>query len=427
MVCPAESTVYIADSANCPYGNRKAEDIIAISERHARTLIEDYGCKMVVVACNTATAAAIDYLRSKFNSVPFIGIEPAVKPAAMESKSLVVGVLATAGTFSGRLYNETKAKFAGDVNIIATVADEFVELVEQGRTDGADVEQIVRRRLEPLLAAGADRIVLGCTHFPHLKNVMERVCAGRARIVDPSLAVARQAKRILEANGVAAMPSNAAPRHILIETRKPPRRSVVVTGGVKRIGKAIADHLAAEGWRVLRTSHRTDDTPDIVADLSKQDGADALFSAACKILGTPPDAIVNNAAVYLADEETTRRVNFHSPFRLMELLANTKDGGAIVNIIDAAILDGREETRKEFRAYAATKHDLLDATLHAAERWAGKIRANAVAPGSVLPPDGIHEKAMPSPSGRRPTPLDVARAVQNFLESKTSSQIAKVV
>lgn len=424
-LCPNESTVYIADSANCPYGNKRADEIIALAERHTRTLICNYGCKMIVVACNTATAAAIDYLRTKYSGTPFIGIEPAVKTAALESKSLVVGVLATAGTFSGRLYNETKAKFASDVNIIATVADEFVDLVEQGRTDGDNVEKIVRHRIEPLLAAGADQIVLGCTHFPHLKTVMERVCAGRANIIDPSFAVARQAKRIIEANGMAASRDNA-PTHTLISTKKPPLRSVVVTGGVKRIGKAIADGLAAKGWRVLRTSHRDDPGADIVADLATASGADKIFADASTILGAPPDAIVNNAAVYLADEKTTRQVNFTSPMRLMEMMANAGNGGAVVNIIDAAILDGREEARENFRTYASTKRDLLDATLNAAVRFNGRIRANAVAPGSVLPPEGIHEKAMPSPSGRQPTPEDVAAAVESLLSSESDGKVIPV-
>ena len=130
--CPNESTVYIADSANCPCGNKSAQEITRLAMANARTLIGKYKCKMVVVACNTATAAAIDALRRRWPNVPFIGLEPAVKPAALKSKSGVVGVLATAGTFNGRLYNETKAKFAKGVTVIATVADEWVTEVEKG-------------------------------------------------------------------------------------------------------------------------------------------------------------------------------------------------------------------------------------------------------------------------------------------------------
>jgi len=243
-LCPRESTVYIADSANCPYGNRPAEEIVRLSRRNTEKLL-GLGCKMVVVACNTATAAAIDVLRAEHPEIPFIGIEPAVKPAALRSKTGVVGVLATAGTFDGRLYKETKAKFAKDVTVIATVADEFVEIVESSRVElgSGRVElgssrvdsnptlidpkltltdpkllSVVRAKIEPLLNAGCDKIVLGCTHFPHLKPVIEKVCAGRAEVIDPSDAVARQAKRVLARLGLSASPGLSSPTHSFIRT-----------------------------------------------------------------------------------------------------------------------------------------------------------------------------------------------------------------
>jgi glutamate racemase len=244
-LCPDESTVYIADSANCPYGNRPADEIVRLSRANTEELLSR-GCKMVVVACNTATAAAIDTLRAEWPDVPFIGIEPAIKPAALESKTGIVGVLATAGTFGGRLYRETKAKFAKDVTVIAIVADEFVELVESFRVglvsdsvglgpatlknpkktikdskktlNDAKVISIVKSKIEPLLNAGCDRIVLGCTHFPHLRPVIEKVCAGRAVVIDPSDAVARQAKRVLSRLGLTRAPSSAAATHVFIRT-----------------------------------------------------------------------------------------------------------------------------------------------------------------------------------------------------------------
>ena len=247
-LCPNESTVYIADSANCPYGNRPADEIVRLSRANTEELLSR-GCKMVVVACNTATAAAIDTLRAEWPDVPFIGIEPALKPAALESKTGIVGVLATAGTFGGRLYRETKAKFAKDVTVIATVADEFVEIVESLRVGlGSDrvglesatlndtkltlidsketlydskVISIVRSKIEPLLNAGCDRIVLGCTHFPHLKPVIEKVCAGRAEVIDPSDAVARQAKRVLARLGLLRGESAAEPSHVFISSKPP--------------------------------------------------------------------------------------------------------------------------------------------------------------------------------------------------------------
>lgn len=202
-LCPQVETEYIADTKHCPYGNRPPEEIRKLSEANVKKLLKA-GCQMIVVACNTATAAAIDYLRAKYPDVPFVGLEPAIKPAAQKSKTGIVGVLATAGTFHGRLYNETKAKFAKNTTVLAVVADEFVEAVEKlyrGEVELAALEPVVRRRIEPLLKAGCDKIVLGCTHFPHLKPLIENVCSDRAEVLDPAPAVARQAKRILVERG----------------------------------------------------------------------------------------------------------------------------------------------------------------------------------------------------------------------------------
>ncbi len=204
-ICPEVPTEYIADSEHCPYGNRPADEIIRLSEANTKALLAK-GCDIIVVACNTATAAAIDYLRTNHPEVPFVGIEPAIKPAALRSKSGVVGVLATAGTFNGRLYNETKARFAKNVTVLAVVADEFVTEVEALGEAGlaglsaakrTRLERIVRRRIEPLLAAGADKIVLGCTHFPTLKPIIAQICDNRAEIIDPSDAVARRIRSLL--------------------------------------------------------------------------------------------------------------------------------------------------------------------------------------------------------------------------------------
>lgn len=216
-LCPNEETVYIADSRNCPYGNRSAHEIRRISEENVAKLLK-YDCKMIVVACNTATAAAIDTLRANHPEIPFVGIEPAVKPAALHSRSGVVGVLATVGTFSGRLYRETKRKFAKDVTVLAAVADEFVTLVERGETSGTEAERIVRARIEPLLAAGADYLVLGCTHFPHLMNLIQKVVDGRAVVVEPSEAVARQALHLLKQYELVADRSERATNHVFIRT-----------------------------------------------------------------------------------------------------------------------------------------------------------------------------------------------------------------
>ncbi|MBO7166929.1 MAG: glutamate racemase [Kiritimatiellae bacterium] len=197
-ILPNENTVYFADRSHCPYGNKTQEEVLVRADAIANFLIKKHNAKMIVVACNTATAAAIDYLREKYQAIPFVGIEPAIKPAILHSKTKVVGVLATQGTFNGRLYKETAARFANGTNVIATVADEFVTLVEEGELEGERAEKIVREKIEPLLSANADHIVLGCTHFPHLMKVMKKVINKRAKIVEPSKAVALRAKSLLE-------------------------------------------------------------------------------------------------------------------------------------------------------------------------------------------------------------------------------------
>lgn len=214
--CPNESTFYIADSANCPYGNKSAQEIIERSDELTRRLLSE-GCKMIVVACNTATAAAIDFLREKYPSVPFVGLEPAIKPAALISRSGIVAVIATLGTFSGRLYQETKARFAKNVSVIATVADEFVELVERGEIAGERAEKIVEEKIAPLVKAGADCIVLGCTHFPHLRPLIERAAGKSVKIIDSSAAVVAQAKRIIAAKGLEGATDNR-PFHTFVST-----------------------------------------------------------------------------------------------------------------------------------------------------------------------------------------------------------------
>jgi glutamate racemase len=196
-IAPGERTVYLADTENCPYGNRPEPEIKRLASACAQKLIA-MGCPLVVVACNTASAAALEHLRKTFPDTSFVGMEPAVKPALERTKTKKIAVLATRGTFNGKLYRNTLGRLQGDVTVIEEVADEFVELVEAGDTSGPNAEKIVAGKIEPLLRAGVDQIVLGCTHFPHLKSVIEKIAAGRAEVVDPSAAVAERARNILE-------------------------------------------------------------------------------------------------------------------------------------------------------------------------------------------------------------------------------------
>ena len=193
---PEEDFAYYADTRYCPYGPRPASEVIERACAVADFLIEK-GCELIVVACNTATAAAIDHLRSHY-SIPFIGMEPAVKPAVLQSKTGVVGVLATKGTVKGSLYLHTLAKFKEDVKVIQQVGEGLVETVEKGVLDGPEVEALIHKCIDPMLEAGADHIVLGCTHYPFLQPVIERIAGDKVTIINPAPAVARQTKKVLE-------------------------------------------------------------------------------------------------------------------------------------------------------------------------------------------------------------------------------------
>lgn len=209
-----ESTIYIADTGNCPYGPKPPEFILARSEAIVRALLAQ-SCKAIVVACNTATAVAIDTLREKWPDVPFVGMEPAVKPAAAETKSGVICVLATSRTFEGRHFRETCERHAAGVKVIPVAADEFVEMVERGETWGLFVEKAIRAKIEPALSEGADRIVLGCTHFPRLAKAIERVASHRATLIDPAPAIAAQVERVLRDRSLLATPPVMAVHRIM--------------------------------------------------------------------------------------------------------------------------------------------------------------------------------------------------------------------
>lgn len=199
-IMPNEKYIFFADSANCPYGSKPAQEIINLSDKITRFLITK-GCKLIVVACNTATAAAIDYLRSSYN-IPFIGMEPAVKPASQQTKTKSIGVLATAGTFKGRLYIETSRKYATDVNVCYQVGEGLVELVESGKANSPEAEQLLHKYIDPMIDCNIDHLVLGCTHYPFLKPVLEKMLPEHITIVDPAPAVALQTKRVAENNGL---------------------------------------------------------------------------------------------------------------------------------------------------------------------------------------------------------------------------------
>ena len=201
---PHESLVFLGDGKNCPYGARPREEIAALAEQAVRRLLQA-DCKLVVVACNTATAAAIDRLRALFPEIPIVGMEPAVKPACLHTKSGVVGVLATERSLDGDLFRRTAARYGSRIEVLAVPGEGFLELVESDREQTPEAEACVRRAVEGMLARGADQIVLGCTHYPFLLPVLQRVVAGRrVEIVDPSPAVARRTGELLDRFGLRA-------------------------------------------------------------------------------------------------------------------------------------------------------------------------------------------------------------------------------
>lgn len=196
----AENTIYFADQVHIPYGPRALDEIRAFSEAITRFLLER-GCKLIVVACNTASAAALQELRRQFPAIPFVGMEPAIKPAAQHSRTRKVGVLATPATFQGKLFASVVERFANGVELVNQVCPGLVEQVEAGRLDTPDTVELVRQYLTPVLAAGADTIVLACTHYPFLSPVIQRLAGAGVEVIDPAPAIARQVGRVLEQRG----------------------------------------------------------------------------------------------------------------------------------------------------------------------------------------------------------------------------------
>lgn len=201
---PHESLLYFGDGKNCPYGPRPAEEVRGYVESAVRQLL-GAGVKMIVLACNAASAVAAEHLRALYPEVRIVAMEPAVKPAVLTTRSGVVGVLATAAALGGDLFRNTSAAWADRAEIIPVVGEGFVELVEAGREDTPEAEAAVRRAVEDMLDRGADRIVLGCTHYPFLLGTLRRVIGEReVEIIDPAPAVARHVARLLTEQGLAA-------------------------------------------------------------------------------------------------------------------------------------------------------------------------------------------------------------------------------
>ena len=212
QLIPNQPIVFVADQAHVPYGPRPMQEVREFSVAITEFLLAQ-GADIIVVACNTASAAALSYLREKFPHVPFVGMEPAVKPAAEQTQSGVVGVLATPATFQGALYASVVERFASHVTILQNTCPGLVEQIEAGELSGPKIRGILESALHPMLDAGIDTVVLGCTHYPFAIPLIREISGEQVRVINPAEAVARQTKRILEKHGSPAASPQPIPPH----------------------------------------------------------------------------------------------------------------------------------------------------------------------------------------------------------------------
>ena len=234
---PDEPFIYLADQAHVPYGQRSLEEVRSFSEGLTHYLLAQ-GCKLIVVACNTASAAALHHLRHTFPEVPFVGMEPAVKPAAEHTRSGIVGVLATPATFQGALYASVVERFAQGVNLMQHTCPGLVQQIEAGQLDGPETRSILEEALLPMLAEGIDTVVLGCTHYPFVIPLIREIAGPQVRVIDPAPAVARQVGRLLENQGLHDLPGT------------PPRQRFLTTGDPQRLAQMLPQLLGEDAQEV---------------------------------------------------------------------------------------------------------------------------------------------------------------------------------
>jgi glutamate racemase len=209
QLMPEEPVLYVADQAHVPYGSRSLEQVCEFSLGITQFLLGMH-TKLIVVACNTASAAALHYLREKFPDVSFVGMEPAVKPAVERTQSGLVGVLATPATFQGALYASLLERFAKDVQVLQDTCPGLVGQIEKGDLQGERTRAILEEALSPMLDKGIDTVVLGCTHYPFVIPLIEALAGESVRVIDPAPAVARQARHLLETHGLKLSPREPA-------------------------------------------------------------------------------------------------------------------------------------------------------------------------------------------------------------------------
>jgi len=233
---PFERTLYFADQAHVPYGSRSLAEIRTLMYEITRFFLSQKA-SIIVIACNTASAAALNDLRRKFPEMDFVGMEPAVKPAATLTKSGVVGVLATPATFQGELYNSVVERFGTDVEILQDTCPGLVQQIEAGAIHSPKTETILREALEPMITQGIDTIVLGCTHYPFVIPIIQKIVGDQITIIDPAPAVAKQVKRIWLKQTQAS--DQALSHHLGHSAHDPSETIFYTTGDVQAFQKII--------------------------------------------------------------------------------------------------------------------------------------------------------------------------------------------
>lgn len=218
QLLPHENTIYLSDSKNAPYGERPVAEIIALSKKNTEKLIA-MGCKVIVVACNTATTNAIQILRQTY-TLPIIGIEPAIKPAALKSQTKSIGILATKGTLSSKLFSKTSELYSKNINIIEVVGNGLVRLIEEGKQNSPEIKTLLSHLLKPMILAKIDYLVLGCSHYPYLLPVLKDILSPDVTIIDSGEAVARQTKNVLLEHDL-IYASNESSKHLLFSNATP--------------------------------------------------------------------------------------------------------------------------------------------------------------------------------------------------------------
>ena len=215
---PYESTLFLADSLNAPYGEKSREEIIALCEKNAEYLL-DHNSKLIIVACNTATTNAITHLRAKYQ-VPFIGIEPAIKPAGLYSQTKTIGVLATQSTLRSAFFaNTCQHLLDKGVRVLRQEGIGLVPLIEEGKIDTPEMFALLEQYLRPMVAEGMDYLVLGCTHYPYLTSLISEILPENIRIIDSAEAVAKQTERILSQNNLLLAKGEATPTHLWLTNK----------------------------------------------------------------------------------------------------------------------------------------------------------------------------------------------------------------